>query len=134
MARKIDPKKPLFTIGAVAEVLGIAPRMLRFYEERGLIAPSRTDGNRRLYSLDDMDELAYIQFLTTVRKVNIAGVLEIQTILAKLDPATREQFMKEVELEIERLPGDKKKAFSGTEETVANDIIRDADKLFVVEE
>ena len=37
MPRQIDPEKPLFTIGAVADILGIKPRMLRFYEERGLI-------------------------------------------------------------------------------------------------
>ncbi|MBD3239906.1 MAG: MerR family DNA-binding transcriptional regulator, partial [Chitinivibrionales bacterium] len=50
--RNIDPSKPYFTIGAVAEILGIKPRMLRVYEERGILTPSRTEGNRRLYSLN----------------------------------------------------------------------------------
>ena len=108
MPRKIDENKSLFTIGAVAEILNIKPRMLRLYEEKGLIKPSRTEGNRRLYSLNDIDILAYIQYLTTVKRVNIAGVIEIQEVLKKLDLATRNKFMSEIEEEINHLPKDDK--------------------------
>lgn len=113
MPRQIDPDKPLFNITAVGEILGIKPRMLRAYEERGLINPSRSDGNHRLYSLNDIDVLGYIQYLTCVKKVNTAGVLEIQRIVGKLDKKTYAQFMTEVEREIEALPQDKRKAFEG---------------------
>lgn len=129
MPRAIDPSKPYFTIGAVAEILGVKPRMLRLYEERGLIAPSRTEGNRRLYSLNDIDVLAYVQYLTSVKKVNIAGVLEIQQILHKLDARTREAFMKEIEAEIDQLPHDERKAFSGDAEEVASTIMHDANSF-----
>jgi MerR family transcriptional regulator/heat shock protein HspR len=127
MPRSIDPSKPYFTISAVADILGIKPRMLRVYEDRGLIAPSRTEGNRRLYSLADIDVLAYIQYLTSVKKVNIAGVLEIREILKKLDSRTRETFMKEVEGEIDRLPQEQRRAFVGEREEVTTEILRDAE-------
>ena len=129
MPRQIDPNKPLFTISSVAEILGIKPRMLRLYEERGLISPSRTDGNRRLYSIKDIDILAYFQYLTMVKKVNIAGVLEIQKILKKLDEETRNTFMSEIEKEIDKLPKDKKDAFIGDEEKIPAHVIKDAESL-----
>jgi MerR family transcriptional regulator/heat shock protein HspR len=129
MPRKIDEDKPLFSIGAVAEVLNIKPRMLRFYEERGLIKPSRTEGNRRLYTLRDIDVLAYIQYLTTVKRVNMAGVLEIQKLLGKLDQKTRSLFMSEVEAEISQLPQDKKKAYAGEDEELSDHFIQEAVKF-----
>lgn len=132
MPREIDPAKPLFNIGAVAEILGIKPRMLRLYEERGLIKPSRTDGNRRLYSLNDIDVLAYIQYLTCVKKVNLAGVLEIQEILKKLDSKTRGLFMQEIQDQIERLPVEQRQAFTGDTVEVADDIFKDAEKYEII--
>ena len=125
MARKIDENKSLFSIGAVAEILNIKPRMLRLYEEKGLIKPSRTEGNRRLYSLNEIDVLAYIQYLTTVKRVNIAGVIEIQEILKKLDQETRIKFMAEIEEEINRLPQEKKKAYTGEDEELSNLLIQE---------
>ena len=115
MPREIDPNKPLFNIGAVADILGIKHRVLRLYEDRGLINPSRTDGNRRLYSLKDIDILA--------------GVLEIQEILKKLDEKTRNLFMKEVEKEIEKLSKDQKRAYTGEEQKFEDEILKDVDSL-----
>lgn len=129
MPRKIDPSKPYFNIGAVAEILGVKPRMLRVYEDRGLITPSRTEGNRRLYSLNDIDVLAYVQYLTSVKKVNLDGVAEIQRILGRLDPAVRETFMKEIEEEIGGLTQEQKKAFRGEEEEVASFILTQAENF-----
>lgn len=127
--RNIDPSKPYFTIGAVAEILGIKPRMLRVYEERGILTPSRTEGNRRLYSLNDIDVLAYVQYLTSVKKVNIAGVLEIQKILQKLDTRTRQAFMREIEEEIDRLPQEQRKAFIGDEEELETTLLREVESF-----
>ncbi|MBD3315363.1 MAG: MerR family transcriptional regulator [Chitinivibrionales bacterium] len=124
MPRQIDPNKPLFTIAAVGEILGIKPRMLRAYEERGLITPSRSDGNHRLYSLNDIDVLAYIHYLTYVKKVNTAGVHEIQRIVGKLDEETYTRFMEEVEREIESLPQDKKRAFLGEGDELEDEVLK----------
>ncbi len=129
MPREIDPQKPLFTIGSVAEILGVKPRLLRIYEERGLIKPSRTDGNRRLYSLKDIDILAYVQYLTSVKKVNIAGVLEIQEILKKLDEKTRTLFMEEIEEEIDRLSQEQKRAYLDEEDKLEDEILMDVESF-----
>lgn len=121
----LHPEKPLFTIGAVAQHLGIKPRMLRFYEEKGVIKPSRTVGNRRLYSLNDIDVLSYIHYLTCVKRVNLAGVLEIQRILEKLDPETRKSFIDETGQKIDKLSTEEKKAYTVSDEKIEQEIIGD---------
>ena len=128
MPRKINENKPLFSIGAVAEILNVKPRMLRLYEERGLVAPSRTEGNRRLYSLNDIDVLAYIHYLTSVKRVNIAGVLEIQNLLLRMTPEQRNAFMEEIEQEIESLPQEKKMAYSGEDVALSDEVYRETAK------
>lgn len=109
----IDQDQPIFPISAAAEMLGIKPRMLRFYEERGIIAPMRTSGKRRLYSMKDIDVLAYVHYLTVVKGVNVAGVLEIQRILKRMKQVTREAFMKEIRDEIASLSETEKQRYQG---------------------
>ncbi|MBD3346819.1 MAG: MerR family transcriptional regulator [Chitinivibrionales bacterium] len=128
MPRKLNVNKPYFSIGAVAEILNIQPRMLRLYEERGLITPSRTEGNRRLYSLKDIDVLAYIHYLGCVKRVNIAGIIEIQKLLHKLDDKTRNEYLEEIEKEIEDLPSEKKKAYSGEDKAFSEVVIKEAEE------
>lgn len=109
----IDQDQPIFPISAAADMLGIKPRMLRFYEERGIIAPRRTSGKRRLYSMKEIDILAYVHYLTVVKGVNVAGVLEIQRILKRMKLVTREAFMKEIRDEIASLSGTEKQRYQG---------------------
>jgi MerR family transcriptional regulator/heat shock protein HspR len=61
-------------ISAVAETYGVHPQTLRLYEREGLLRPSRTDGNTRLYSDEDLRELETILNLTRDLGVNLAGV------------------------------------------------------------
>jgi MerR family transcriptional regulator/heat shock protein HspR len=129
MPKRIDENKPLFAIGAVAEILNIKPRMLRLYEERGLITPSRTEGNRRLYSLNDIQDLSYIQYLTSVKRVNIAGVIEIKKLLGRMDSKRRNEFLKEIEKEIEKLPQEQKRAYAGEDDAVSDVIFRDSESM-----
>jgi MerR family transcriptional regulator/heat shock protein HspR len=118
----IDPEKPILPISAAAEMLGIKPRMLRFYEERGIIAPMRSSGNRRLYSLKDLDILAYVHYLTVIKRVNVAGVLEIQRILRRMKIATRAAFMAEIHKEIELLPENTKQRYAGDDDLTTEEI------------
>ena len=53
-----DRAKPLYMIGVVAEMLKVHPQTLRFYEKKGLLSPSRTVGRTRMYSAEDVEELA----------------------------------------------------------------------------
>jgi MerR family transcriptional regulator, heat shock protein HspR len=69
-----DRAKPLYMIGVVAEMLGVHPQTLRFYEKKGLLRPSRTEGRTRRYSAEDVDELARLLRLTRDLGVNLAGV------------------------------------------------------------
>ena len=83
-----------------------------------------------MYSLRDIDVLAYVQYLTCVKKVNVAGVLEIQRLLKLLDSQSHADFMKEIEKEIELLPQDQKKAFTAPTDNVAQEIIEAAENMY----
>ena len=61
-------------ISAVAEQYQIHPQTLRLYEREGLLAPSRSEGNTRLYTDDDLERLEVILKLTRELGVNLAGV------------------------------------------------------------
>ena len=63
-----------YTISAVAEMFDIHPQTLRLYEREGLLKPSRSDGNTRLYSDEDIERLEVILSLTRDLGVNLAGV------------------------------------------------------------
>lgn len=61
-------------ISAVAEQYAIHPQTLRLYEREGLLKPSRSDGNTRLYTDEDLERLEVILHLTRDLGVNLAGV------------------------------------------------------------
>ena len=61
-------------ISAVAEMYGIHPQTLRLYEREGLLKPSRTEGNTRLYTEQDLERLEFILTLARDLGVNISGI------------------------------------------------------------
>ena len=65
---------PLFVISVAARLLEMHPQTLRKYEREGLIAPSRTTGNLRLYSDRDIERLRQVKYLVEERGLNLAGV------------------------------------------------------------
>ena len=69
-----DKGKPLYMIGVVADMLKLHPQTLRLYERKGLIRPSRTVGRTRMYSPEDVEEIARLLRLTRDLGVNLAGV------------------------------------------------------------
>jgi MerR family transcriptional regulator/heat shock protein HspR len=69
-----DRSRPLYTIGVVAGMLEVHPQTLRFYEKKGLLRPNRTGGRTRMYSQEDVEELARLIRLTRDLGVNLAGV------------------------------------------------------------
>jgi len=66
--------KAAFMISAVAEQYGVHPQTLRLYEREGLLKPSRSEGNTRLYTTEDVERLEVILHLTRDLGVNLAGV------------------------------------------------------------
>jgi MerR family transcriptional regulator/heat shock protein HspR len=69
-----DKGRPLYMIGVVAEILKLHPQTLRMYEKKGLIRPSRTEGRTRMYSSEDVEEIARVIRLTRDLGVNLAGI------------------------------------------------------------
>ncbi len=74
-------------ISAIAERYNIHPQTLRLYEREGLIKPSRTAGNTRLYGQDEIRKLELILALTRDLGVNLAGVEVILNVQAALNEA-----------------------------------------------
>lgn len=66
--------EPLFVISVAARLVEMHPQTLRKYEREGLIAPSRTTGNLRLYSDEDIERLRQVKYLVETRGLNLAGV------------------------------------------------------------
>lgn len=83
--------KAAYMISAVAEQYQIHPQTLRLYEREGLLRPSRSEGNTRLYTDDDLERLEVILQLTREMGVNLAGVEIILNMREKMS-AMQKQF------------------------------------------
>ncbi len=75
----------VFHISAVAEMYGLHPQTLRMYEREGLLAPSRSQGNTRLYSEADLQRLEIILNLIRDLGVNLAGVEVVLNMRDKIE-------------------------------------------------
>ena len=82
--------KAAYMISAVAEQYEIHPQTLRLYEREGLLKPSRSDGNTRLYTDDDLERLEVILKLTRDLGVNLAGVEIILNMREKMEEMQRQ--------------------------------------------
>ena len=74
-----------YMISAVADMFEIHPQTLRLYEREGLLLPSRSEGNTRLYTEEDIERLQVILKLTRDLGVNLAGVEIILNMRAKME-------------------------------------------------
>ena len=83
-------KVKVYTISAVAELYEIHPQTLRLYEREGLLKPSRSVGNTRNYTDDDLERLEVILSLTRDLGVNLAGVEIILNMREKMDAMQKE--------------------------------------------
>lgn len=84
MNTRKDQKK-YYHISNVARTYNIHPQTLRLYEREGLLKPSRSEGNTRLYSEDDLEQLELILNLTRDLGVNLAGVEVILNMRNKIE-------------------------------------------------
>jgi len=74
MARFHGPDEPVYTIQVAARLTSVSAPMLRYLERMGLVQPTRTEGNIRLYSENDLELILRIAYLIREAKVNAAGV------------------------------------------------------------
>src|SRR5215469_11733972 len=98
--------KAAYMISSVAEQYGLHPQTLRLYEREGLLKPSRSDGNTRLYTDDDLERLEVILHLTRDLGVNLAGVEIILNMRAKMAAMQTqiEEFVRGLNLELANRP------------------------------
>ena len=90
MSSKREARKAAFMISAVAEQYQLHPQTLRLYEREGLLKPSRSEGNTRLYTADDLERLDVILKLTRDLGVNLAGVEIILNMREKMSEMQRQ--------------------------------------------
>ena len=100
MPRKRD--RAAYMISVVSEQYNIHPQTLRLYEREGLLKPSRTEGNTRLYTDRDLERLEVILSLTRDLGVNLAGVEIILNMREKMEEMQHqiEQFVASLNTEI----------------------------------
>ncbi|ANB61038.1 MerR family glutamine synthetase transcriptional repressor [Anoxybacillus voinovskiensis] len=94
MSSNIRRSMPLFPIGIVMQLTELSARQIRYYEEHGLVSPARTEGNRRLFSFNDVDRLLEIKDLID-QGVNLAGIKQIF--------ASRQAFQQEPTEKVEKV-------------------------------
>ena len=93
-----------YMISAVSEQYQLHPQTLRLYEREGLLRPSRSEGNTRLYTDDDLERLEVILHLTRDLGVNLAGVEIILNMREKMTAMQRqiEDFVTQLNTELSR--------------------------------
>ena len=98
--------EPLFVISVAARLVEMHPQTLRKYEREGLVAPSRTSGNLRLYSDSDIEQLRQVKYLVEKRGLNLAGVqlaLELTRQLRWLQQSHRSNAELDMDAELDSL-------------------------------
>ncbi len=113
-AAEPGPAKPgggggrFYMISVVSKAYGIHPQTLRLYEREGLLKPSRTDGNTRLYSEEDLRQLEVILNLTRELGVNLAGVEIVLNMRRRMEQMQAEvnEFVAWVRQELARASAD----------------------------
>lgn len=105
MARR-EKSKAAYMISSVAEQYGIHPQTLRLYEREGLLKPSRSDGNTRLYTDEDLERLEVILHLTRDLGVNLAGVEIILNMRSRMEAMQQqmEDFVRGLNVELANRP------------------------------
>ncbi|ARI77421.1 MerR family transcriptional regulator [Halobacillus mangrovi] len=76
MSDEIRRSMPLFPMGIVQSLTDLTARQIRYYEQHELIYPARSEGNRRLFSFNDVDRLLEIKDLID-QGVNMAGIKKV---------------------------------------------------------
>ena len=95
MSSEIRKTMPLLPISIVMQLTDLTARQIRYYEEHDLIQPHRTEGNRRMFSLNDVDKLLEIKDMLD-QGVNMAGIKRVFDM--KKNPVATEKEISDTEL------------------------------------
>ena len=126
MARK-KRSKAAYMISNVSKTYDVHPQTLRLYERHGLLKPSRSEGNTRLYTDEDLERLEVILNLTRELGVNLAGVEIILNMRARIEDMQNEirQFMEFIQTELSgRMPSSQARSENALVRTTPGKIVR----------
>ena len=98
-----EESEPRYVISVAARILGIQTHTLRYYERIGIVEPSRSRGNIRLYSEKDLEQLRHVKTLIEDLGVNLAGAEVIIRLTQRITQMQKR--IQELELEINELKG-----------------------------
>lgn len=86
-ARLDDPSAPLYTVGVVADLVGVDTQVVRGYDQRGLVSPQRSGSGQRRYSRDDIRRLSRAMQLADdgIPRAGIERILQLEDELARRD-------------------------------------------------
>ena len=93
--------EPCYVISVAAKIVGVHAQTLRYYERAGLVQPSRSRGNQRLYSEEDLDRLRQIKTMVDDLGINLAGTEVILRLTQRM--AEMENQIQEMKSELNRL-------------------------------
>jgi MerR family transcriptional regulator, heat shock protein HspR len=100
----VEQNEPRYVISVAAKILGIQTHTLRYYERIGVVEPSRSRGNIRLYSESDLDQLRRVKSLIEDLGVNLAGAEVILRMAHQI--ARLQNRVQELEAEMKELKGE----------------------------
>ena len=101
MAINRDEGEPRYVISIAARIVGVQTHTLRYYEKIGIIEPSRSRGNTRLYSERDLSQIRRVKSLMDELGVNLAGAEVILRMAKRISEL--QQRVAELESEIKKL-------------------------------
>ena len=93
--------EPCYVISVAAKMVGLPAQTLRYYERTGLLEPSRSPGNIRLYSPREMEHIRRVKTLINDMGVNLAGVEIALRLMSQLQEM--ENVVSQMQTELERL-------------------------------
>lgn len=102
----LDNEKDILPLSSIAELLTAKVRTLKMYEEKGLLPLKKEQGNKKLYSINDVKLIAFTHYLASAKKINANGIKYILEMLENnMDEKNKAEFLDIVEQKMERLSG-----------------------------
>lgn len=100
----IDNDKPVIPLSGIAEMIEAKSRTLRMYEDKGLL-PKHEGVEKKLYSINDIQKIAFVHYIASVKKINANGIRYVLELLEQhVSPEEKEAIMQSIEKKLDSIP------------------------------
>ncbi|MDH4945050.1 MerR family transcriptional regulator [Sulfurimonas sp. C5] len=100
----IDKDKPVIPLSGVADMLEAKSRTLRMYEDKGLL-PKHEGIEKKLYSINDINKIAFVHYIASVKKINANGIKYILELLENhMSIDEKNKIMQNIEKQLDKIP------------------------------